>query len=91
MTGVWRDACELVAAGLDDGDINGQWHRWMTWIFGSQELCTMSFLPMLRVSFTASSGRCSPSRRSAGFFNDACDTKVMEVRSALPKAPNIGR
>lgn len=35
LTGVWRDACELVAVGLDDGRA-GPWCRWVDFIFGRQ-------------------------------------------------------
>ena len=51
----------------------------------------MSRLPILRVSFTATSGFASPSLRTAGFFSAALDTKVTDVESARPNAPNIGR
>jgi hypothetical protein len=45
----------------------------------------------LRVFLTATSGFASSSLRTAGFFNAAFDTKVTDVASALPNAPNIGR
>ena len=35
LTGVWRDACERVALGLDDGTPDG-WSRWVTFLFGDQ-------------------------------------------------------
>lgn len=35
ITGVWRDACELVARGLDDGRV-GPWCRWVDYVFGRQ-------------------------------------------------------
>ena len=44
-----------------------------------------------RVPDTAISVFCSPSVLTAGFFSAACETKVTEVFSALPKLPNIGR
>ncbi len=36
LTGIWRDACERVAAGLDDGQAGGTWHRWVTFLFGDE-------------------------------------------------------
>lgn len=36
LTGIWRDACELVAYGLDTGDEDGTWHQWVTYLFGDQ-------------------------------------------------------
>ncbi|MEA2686926.1 MAG: CRISPR-associated protein Csx10, partial [Actinomycetota bacterium] len=36
LTGIWRDACEVVARGLDDGTSDGSWQEWVRWIFGSQ-------------------------------------------------------
>jgi len=36
LTGVWRDACELVALGLDDGAGNGGWCRLVEAVFGDQ-------------------------------------------------------
>ncbi len=36
LTGIWRDACELVALGLDNGDENGIWHQWVDYLFGEQ-------------------------------------------------------
>jgi CRISPR-associated protein Csx10 len=36
LTGVWRDACELVALGLDNGVENGAWHKWVNYLFGEQ-------------------------------------------------------
>ncbi|HKV37961.1 MAG TPA: RAMP superfamily CRISPR-associated protein [Blastocatellia bacterium] len=35
LTGVWRDACERVAVGLDNG-IPGVWSRWVRVLFGEQ-------------------------------------------------------
>jgi CRISPR-associated protein Csx10 len=36
LTGIWRDACELVAFGLDNSDENGVWHYWVNYLFGEQ-------------------------------------------------------
>jgi CRISPR-associated protein Csx10 len=35
LTGVWRDACERVATGLDGGSTGG-WSAWVAWLFGDQ-------------------------------------------------------
>ena len=36
VTGIWRDACERVAYGLDNGHTNGVWHQWVNYLFGDQ-------------------------------------------------------
>ncbi|HLU46270.1 MAG TPA: RAMP superfamily CRISPR-associated protein, partial [Natronosporangium sp.] len=37
LIGVWRDACETVAATFDRTiDQSGPWSAWVTWLFGSQ-------------------------------------------------------
>ncbi|MBM3275177.1 MAG: hypothetical protein FJZ00_08480, partial [Candidatus Sericytochromatia bacterium] len=36
LTGIWRDACERVADGLD-GEIPGVAHRWVAFLFGRSE------------------------------------------------------
>jgi CRISPR-associated protein Csx10 len=36
LTGIWRDACERVALGLDNGEEAGVWHQWVARIFGDQ-------------------------------------------------------
>ncbi|MBW4671578.1 MAG: hypothetical protein KME60_30165 [Cyanomargarita calcarea GSE-NOS-MK-12-04C] len=36
LTGIWRDACELVALGLDNGTENGGWQKWVDYLFGEQ-------------------------------------------------------
>lgn len=36
LTGIWRDACELVALDLDNGDTDGGWSKWVQYIFGEQ-------------------------------------------------------
>lgn len=36
LTGIWRDACEAVAWGLDNGQDNGAWQRWVLYLFGDQ-------------------------------------------------------
>jgi CRISPR-associated protein Csx10 len=36
LTGIWRDACELVALGLDNGSENGGWQKWVDYLFGEQ-------------------------------------------------------
>jgi len=36
LTGIWRDACEQVAFGLDEGIAGGQWSQWVIHLFGSQ-------------------------------------------------------
>lgn len=43
LTGIWRDACELVATGLDNG-IPATWTQWVIYLFGDQpalEQCEM--------------------------------------------------
>nr|MDQ2697076.1 RAMP superfamily CRISPR-associated protein [Pseudomonadota bacterium] len=35
VTGIWRDGCERVAAGLDNGD-RGGWTAWVDFLFGDQ-------------------------------------------------------
>lgn len=35
MTGIWRDACEQVANGFDNG-VKGIWHQTLEYLFGSQ-------------------------------------------------------
>jgi CRISPR-associated protein Csx10 len=36
LTGIWRDACETVARGLDGDGESGVWQRWVTYLFGDQ-------------------------------------------------------
>jgi CRISPR-associated protein Csx10 len=36
LTGIWRDACERVAIGLDDGNEKGPWNQWVNYLFGDQ-------------------------------------------------------
>ncbi|MFM7857195.1 MAG: RAMP superfamily CRISPR-associated protein, partial [Flammeovirgaceae bacterium] len=36
ITGVWRDACELLAFGLDGGSEHGAWQQWVDYLFGDQ-------------------------------------------------------
>lgn len=36
LTGILRDACELVSFGLDDGAENGVWQQWVNYLFGEQ-------------------------------------------------------
>jgi len=36
LTGIWRDACELVALGLDNDDKAGGWNQWVNYLFGDQ-------------------------------------------------------
>lgn len=36
LTGIWRDACERVAYGLDNGQPDGVWQQWATYLFGDQ-------------------------------------------------------
>ena len=36
LTGIWRDACETVAFGLDGGVENGIWQQLLDYIFGDQ-------------------------------------------------------
>lgn len=36
LTGILRDACELVTFGLDDGQENGNWQQWVDYLFGEQ-------------------------------------------------------
>jgi len=35
LTGIWRDACEQVAFGLDNGKKNN-WYQWLVYLFGEQ-------------------------------------------------------
>lgn len=36
LTGIWRDACEQVAWGLDSGQHQGVWSQWVDYLFGDQ-------------------------------------------------------
>ena len=36
LTGIWRDACETVAFGLDNGNEQGPWAAWVSYLFGDQ-------------------------------------------------------
>jgi len=36
ITGIWRDACELLASGLDEGAKNGYFSRLVDYLFGDQ-------------------------------------------------------
>ena len=36
LTGIWRDGCESVALGLDEGDRQGVWSQYVTLLFGDQ-------------------------------------------------------
>ena len=36
LTGIWRDNCELIATGLDEGNANGIWSQWVNYLFGDQ-------------------------------------------------------
>ncbi|MEA5619868.1 RAMP superfamily CRISPR-associated protein [Cronbergia sp. UHCC 0137] len=36
LTGILRDACELVAFGLDNRAENGAWQKWVDYLFGEQ-------------------------------------------------------
>jgi CRISPR-associated protein Csx10 len=36
LTGIWRDACELIALGLDNGNEDGAWKKWLDYLFGEQ-------------------------------------------------------
>lgn len=41
LTGIWRDACELVAWGLDNGQLEDgrdrpSWQKWVNYLFGDQ-------------------------------------------------------
>lgn len=36
LTGIWRDACERVALGLDENQPDGVWQKWVLYIFGDQ-------------------------------------------------------
>lgn len=36
IVGIWRDAAETVALGLDSNDESGVWHQWVNYLFGDQ-------------------------------------------------------
>lgn len=36
ITGIWRDACEQLALGLDNSSPGGNWQTWVTLLFGDQ-------------------------------------------------------
>jgi CRISPR-associated protein Csx10 len=56
LVGVWRDACEVAATGLDAGR-DGVWHRWVGFTFGEQ--------PALAGSDTVVTGPPRPAALSA--------------------------
>ena len=49
LTGIWRDSCELIATGLDNGNSNRVWSQWVNYLFGNQpalETGEMEFAPI---------------------------------------------
>ncbi|MBF2056633.1 MAG: hypothetical protein IGQ45_05275 [Cyanobacterium sp. T60_A2020_053] len=88
LTGILRDSCELVALGLDGGNDNGAWHKWVDFLFGSQ--------PALAEGVVESSPQpAMVSLRSAHFpdslKNSLTDTKKVKVKDALAFVkPGIG-
>ena len=36
IVGIWRDAAETVALGLDENNESGVWHQWVDYLFGDQ-------------------------------------------------------
>jgi CRISPR-associated protein Csx10 len=53
LTGIWRDACELIADGLDsdgnastgldsDGNVSTSWSKWVDFLFGDQPAIALS-------------------------------------------------
>jgi len=36
IVGIWRDAAETVALGLDEGDEKGNWNQWVNYLFGDE-------------------------------------------------------
>ncbi|MEJ5256364.1 MAG: RAMP superfamily CRISPR-associated protein, partial [Acidimicrobiales bacterium] len=61
LTGIWRDACEQVAAGLDDG--GNSWSRLVTWIFGTEPSRGATFPAPAALSVRPA--RLSPGLRAA--------------------------
>lgn len=41
LTGIWRDACERLADGLNEGR-SGPWHEWVEHLFGSRRQVSLA-------------------------------------------------
>ncbi len=44
--GIWRDACEQVALGLDNGQQN-HWYKWLVYLFGERLALPQGIRPAL--------------------------------------------
>jgi CRISPR-associated protein Csx10 len=44
LKGIWRDACETIAVGLDNGT-PGRWSAWVDWTFGTQPALDNNAMP----------------------------------------------
>lgn len=45
IKGIWRDACECVAVGLDDGNESGVWSEWVRFLFGTEPAFHVAAVP----------------------------------------------
>jgi CRISPR-associated protein Csx10 len=66
VTGVWRDACEIVARTLDGGDGgDGPWQGWVTFAFGSQPALSGSTAPPVAAAVSIRAARYHGGVRAA--------------------------
>lgn len=82
LTGMWRDACELVALGLDEGDQRGVWMQWVDFLFGdmpalNQEAQTALLSPR-SAALSIRSARLSLPLRQALNNHDSKSQKILK-------------
>ncbi|MBI4752518.1 MAG: hypothetical protein HY774_28840 [Acidobacteria bacterium] len=84
VTGIWRDACELVALGLDDGNSNGSWLQLVKTVFGSQpSLVRESDRDELESGPTPAGLKITPARLSESLRTTLCQNHLSSFRQAL--------
>ena len=87
LTGVWRDACESVALGLDGGR-EGVWSQYVIYLFGDQPALNEDSLidnPPIGAAFKIRPARLHPDLRNA-----ICDRPAV-VKQALIKAMTMSK
>ena len=66
LTGIWRDTCETVALGLDNGQVGG-WSAWVMYLFGEQPAIATS----AQVQANAHEPKAAALSIRAAYFSDS--------------------
>jgi CRISPR-associated protein Csx10 len=92
LTGILRDACELVAHGLDEGSADGPWQQWVAVLFGDSPALAQQAVetPPRPAALSIRSAHFPPRLQAALAGKPELQTAIPQIRPGIAIDPSTG-